>query len=97
MTDDEKKQYELARLGIARLMGDASEADKWAKAVSQTRAGEQRHAPVPAEQETACAWDNVASPDFDGCNGCDYACALGHFKPLGRRVIPRPVLPPLAE
>ncbi len=29
----------------------------------------------------ACAWDNVAAPDFDGCNGCEYACALGRFPP----------------
>jgi hypothetical protein len=21
-----------------------------------------------------CAWDNIASPDFDGCNGCKNAC-----------------------
>ena len=33
----------------------------------------------PAEQEIACAWDNVSSPDFDGCNGCKYSCALGLF------------------
>ena len=79
MTDAEKREYELARLGIARLMGDASEVDKWAKVVSQTRPPEQSPAPDPAEQKTACAWDNVSSPDFDGCNGCKYHCALGLF------------------
>ena len=31
------------------------------------------------EQENACNWDNVSSPDFDGCNGCKFSCALGHF------------------
>lgn len=79
MTDEEKRQYELARLGIARLMGDASEVDKWAKVVSQTRAAEQRDAPIHAEQDTACAWDNVSSPNFDGCVGCVYNCALGLY------------------
>ena len=79
MTDDEKRQYELARLGIARLMGDASEVDKWAKVVGQTRAAELQRAPVRAEQEIACAWDNVSSPNFDGCVGCVYNCALGLF------------------
>ena len=50
MTEDEKKQYELARLGIARMFGDASEVDKWKKAVSQTRAAELQRAPVQSEQ-----------------------------------------------
>ena len=31
------------------------------------------------EQENACNWDNVSSLDFDGCNGCKFSCALGHF------------------
>lgn len=79
MTDEEKRQYELARFGIARLMGDASEADKLANVISQTRATEQRNEAEPSGQETACAWDNVSSPNFDGCNGCEYACALGLF------------------
>ena len=50
MTDEEKKQYELARLGIARMFGDASEVDKWAEKVSQTRAAELSRAPVRAGQ-----------------------------------------------
>lgn len=57
MTDDEKKQYELARLGIARLMGDASEVLKWGEKVSQTRAAELQRAAVRSEQKATCAFD----------------------------------------
>jgi len=75
MTDDEKKQYELARLGIARLMGDASEVDKWAEKVSQTRAAELQRAAVQSEQKCPfCDGDGYwqeANQTFwcDMCNG----------------------------
>ena len=69
MTDEEKRQYELARLGIARLMGDASEVDKWAKVVSQTRAGEQRHAPAEASGEY-CLCEKPLDDDGWRCVRC---------------------------
>lgn len=60
MTNDEKRQYELARLGIARLLGDASEVEKWSQVVSQTRADELRNEAVDAGQGMAShTEDNV--------------------------------------
>lgn len=30
---------------------------------------------VHPEQYQTCNWDNISSPDFDGCNGCPRTCA----------------------
>lgn len=68
MTEDEKKQYELARLGIARLMGDASEVEKWGEKVSQTRAAELQRAAVAPEQICPSCKGTGADPMSDVTN-----------------------------
>ena len=71
MTGDEKKQYELARLGIARLMGDAPEIDKWAKVVGQTRSAEQRNgAELSDTQEASTSGCICWDTDSDDSQYC---------------------------
>ncbi len=38
-------------------------------------------APAQPGHPLNCAWDNVASDDFDGCNGCAFCCATGDTPP----------------
>jgi hypothetical protein len=32
-----------------------------------------------SEEKPECAWDDTASPDFDGCNGCKFSCGSGNM------------------
>lgn len=73
--DDETK--ERAAL-IARLI-EAGEND--AEILRRVEVFENERHPEPERQLVSCAWDNIASRDFDGCNGCIYSCGAGKYPP----------------
>jgi hypothetical protein len=51
MTDFEKLQYARARLGLARMMGDQAEVEKWREHVAYWEAAQQHVQPTAAGGE----------------------------------------------
>ena len=75
---------EAERTGSAELFRQAAAEFKKLNMLYAAAACDKKaeHYEAKEDSKTLCAWfDKISTPDFDGCAGCQYNCALGVYPP----------------
>ena len=74
ITDDEIKS-------LAEAAGFWGVEAWWVQNLPRFRAMIEAASTPTAKITPLCAWDDTSEENFDGCSGCEFACALGKFPP----------------